>query len=410
MGHDLRPAHHLARRRPHHPLRKGQLPRNGDRAIPDRCLRQGFGIGGHQGQQGLRRQRKEFQQRFRLHRTARFAQEGPFEDRIRQVVPRKHHRQIAPLDLAHRGGHDDPPDRGDHLEPGAARQGADATAVLRRPRGLFRDRAPLLQRRTAEGRGTRVHQPLAAGAETRGRGALQERRTGRTAEADRVVDRPGDPARMGSLHQERHRRVAGGLRGRRLQERHRSTGGHPRRPGVRHRRRALLGGDLRRLGDGQRHGPFGDRPPERRDHRGRHHLVAQRDEHSPRLDPPPDRRRGPRSARQHAADGGDGQCRALRLVARAGAQPRTEAQFRGFVLRAGGFAPLEELHRNERDGQFDHGLRPLQLRGPARGRHHATDAQDRNLRQTRHQLGLPLARRAGPARGAADAQRLAART
>lgn len=25
-------------------------------------------------------------------------------------------------------------------------------------------------------------------------------------------------------------------------------------------------------------GPFGDRPPERRDHRGRHHLVAQRDE------------------------------------------------------------------------------------------------------------------------------------
>ena len=216
--------------------------------------------------------------------------------------------------------------------------------------------------------------------------------------ADRVVDRPGDPARMGSLHQERHRRVAGGLRGRRLQERHRSTGGHPRRPGVRHRRRALLGGDLRRLGDGQRHGPFGDRPPERRDHRGRHHLVAQRDEHSPRLDPPPDRRRGPRSARQHAADGGDGQCRALRLVARAGAQPRTEAQFRGFVLRAGGFAPLEELHRNERDGQFDHGLRPLQLRGPARGRHHATDAQDRNLRQTRHQLGLPLARRAGPAR------------
>lgn len=54
----------------------------------------------------------------------------------------------------------------------------------------------------------------AAGAETRGRGALQERRTGRTAEADRVVDRPGDPARMGSLHQERHRRVAGGLRGR----------------------------------------------------------------------------------------------------------------------------------------------------------------------------------------------------
>ena len=38
---------------------------------------------------GLRRQRKEFQQRFRLHRTARFAQEGPFEDRIRRIVPLK---------------------------------------------------------------------------------------------------------------------------------------------------------------------------------------------------------------------------------------------------------------------------------------------------------------------------------
>ena len=316
MGHDLRPAHHLARRRPHHPLREGQLPRNGDRTIPDRSLRQGFGVGGHQGQQGLRRQRKEFQQRFRLHRAARIPQERPFEDRIRQVVPRKHHRQIAPLDLAHRGGHDGAPDRGHHLEPGAARQGADAPAFLRRPRGLFRDRAPLLQRRTAESRGARVHQPLAARAETRGRGALQARRTGRTAEADRTLDRPGDPARMGSLHQERHRRVAGGLRGRGLQKRHRGPGGHTRRPGVRHRRRALLGGDLRRFGDGQRHGTLGDRPPQRRDHRGRHHLVAQRDEHSPRLDPSSDRRRGPRGPRQYAADGGDGQRRALRIVAR----------------------------------------------------------------------------------------------
>ena len=123
---------------------------------------------------------------------------------------------------------------------------------------------------------------------------------------------PATPPGMGSLHQERHRRVAGGLRGRRLQERHRSTGGHPRRPGVRHRRRALLGGDLRRLGDGQRHGPFGDRPPERRDHRGFDIIwLARRDEHcSTPGSVRPDRRRGPtqRARATTTADGGDGQC------------------------------------------------------------------------------------------------------
>ena len=180
MGHDLRPAHHLARRRPHHPFGEGQLPRNGDRTVPDRGLQPGLHDGGHQGKQGLRRQREEFQQRFRRNRTARLAQKGAFEDRIRQVFSRKHHRQVAPLDLAYRRGNHDSPDRGHHLEPRAAGQGADASPFLGRPGRIFRNRTPLFQRQTAEGRRAGVHQPLAAGAETRRRSTLQAGRIGGT--------------------------------------------------------------------------------------------------------------------------------------------------------------------------------------------------------------------------------------
>ena len=184
---------------------------------------------------------------------------------------------------------------------------------------------------------------------------------------------------MGALHQERHRRVAGGFRSRGIQERHRRQRGRSRRRRIRHRRRALLGGDLCRLGNGQRHGSLGDRPPQRRDHRSRHHLVAQRHEHPSGMDSPANRRRRPPGPRQRTPHGTDGQRRALRLVARAGTQPRTETQFRRLVFGAGGFAPFENLHGVARHGQLDHGLRPFQLRGAARGRHHAADAQDRNL-------------------------------
>ena len=149
-----------------------------------------------------------------------------------QVVPREHRDQGAhdlPAERRRRRRRRRPgrPPRASAGDPsqggvtvllapqhGQAAREPDAPAAVRRPRRLLhRGVRGLRQRQEPPGRGRPVHHPLAA------REERPQRRGLRAEEADRLLPRPRDPRQVAAVDQEGDRGLAARLREGRLQER-----------------------------------------------------------------------------------------------------------------------------------------------------------------------------------------------
>ncbi len=410
-----------AARRPHLPPRHFLRRRRGRRR-PDRAGRGSLelqpdrdGVQHRGARQGRRRghrrdatvhERRPRVQRPHARRRPRVRRQ-PLVRRADGVVPREHRdRGDAHLQQSarHRGGRrarrtararrrprrDAAPDRhaqrADALQHGAAPGKTHAAAAVRRTRRLLLGAQSRLRPRRAPFAAAPLHHAVAAGEEGSERGAL------RAGQADRLLDRSGDPEQVGAVHEEGRRELAAGVRGRRVQERDHRQGSADARAGSRLEPggRALLGDPVAAVHDRERVRSAHQRPALGRDHRERHPVLPQR--HEPGAELVLRAGRSARPSRQDAAAArrSDGAARRIRRRPRGRPHARLPAQHEGQLDVSGGEGPRPRVGQEDGPHADADGLLALQLRRAARGQHRCRRprAGRRALRQVGDDVGL----------------------